>query len=132
MAVAITQLVGPFGTLQVRITNINNAATTLAAPTTGSIYTIGVTNPNLSPVYLKFADTLSATVGTTPASTVITVPGGTDMGGGIINPRHTTTQFGFRDLSFVNGFSAWCVTGASEASAVSPASAVTASFIIGG
>ena len=67
MAVAITQIGGPFGSIIVRDTDCNNSATTIANPTTGSIIQIAIDNPNTTAVYYKMADTGSPVVGTTAA-----------------------------------------------------------------
>tara|TARA_B100000900_G_scaffold409630_1_gene425906 strand:+ start:862 stop:1248 length:387 start_codon:yes stop_codon:yes gene_type:complete len=128
MAVAITQIGGPFGSIIVRDTDCNNSATTIASPTTGSIIQIAIDNPNTTAVYYKMADTGSPVVGTTAADLVVRARAASVAGQHV----RTTVQFGFQEMPFSTGFSSWCVTTAAEAGNTSPALKVSASYTIGG
>lgn len=126
MAVTVTRNANNLGSDFVQDTDANNSLTTLSTPTTGSIYLVTVQNPNASPVYFKLADANSGTVGTLAANLVLQASA--SLGGGI----PSTSNFVFPGgVPFTTGFSHWCVTAPAEAAAVSPASAVTASYVIG-
>tara|TARA_S200002703_G_scaffold20532_1_gene16807 strand:- start:580 stop:963 length:384 start_codon:yes stop_codon:yes gene_type:complete len=126
MTVTVTTLEPNLGKSLVKDTNADNVLTTIASPTTGSIYMVNVENPNNTAVYFKLADASSGSVGTLPADLVLKASG--SAGGGVPFQANFIFPEGVR---FFTGFSHWCVTAAAEASAVAPASAVTASYVIG-
>jgi len=126
MAVTVTSIEPNLGKVLIKDTNPNNSITSLNSPTTGSIYMVNIENPNSSAVYFKLADAAAGTVGTTAADLVLKASG--SAGGGVPYQANFVFPEGVR---FFTGFSHWCVTAAAEASAVSPASAVTASYVVG-
>lgn len=126
MAVTVTSIEPNLGKVLIKDTNPNNTLTSLNSPTTGSIYMVNIENPNSSAVYFKLADASSGSVGTLPADLVLKASG--SAGGGVPYQANFVFPEGVR---FFTGFSHWCVTAAAEASAVSPASAVTASYVVG-
>ena len=120
MAVSVTNQSNPLGSKLVQDTDCSSTAVDNATGGTGNLYAVEITNPNGSPVYFKLADSANATAGTTAADIVLECPA---------NQTRNIVFVG--GIAFTVGFSHWCVTAAAEASAVAPASAVTASYVIG-
>ena len=118
MAVTVTSIEPNLGKVLIKDTNPNNSITSLNSPTTGSIYMVNIENPNSSAVYFKLADAAAGTVGTTAADLVLKASG--SAGGGVPYQANFVFPEGVRFF-----------TGAAESSAVSPASAVTASYVVG-
>jgi hypothetical protein len=101
-------------------TNTNSTAQDNTTSAAGTLYSVEVDNTgNAGYVYFKMADTVDATGGTTPADLVFAASGS------------ATANYNMPSgVSFVNGFSHWCVTSPTGSSVANPGSAVTVRYTV--
>ena len=107
-------------TTVVQDTEANSTAQDNTTGAAGSLYTVEVDNTgNTTYVYFKMADTINATGSTTPADLVFAA-----SGSAVSNYNMPA------GVSFVNGFSHWCVTSPTGSSVANPGSAVTVRYTV--
>ena len=101
-------------------TTTNGTAQSNTTSAAGTLYAVEIDNTNnAGHVYFKMADVLVGTAGTTAADLVFAATGS------------KTTNFNMPNgITFINGFTHWCVTSATGSSTTNPGSAVTTRYTV--
>ena len=117
MAVTVSTQQNPIATIMVEDTAAVATAVNNTTGNSGTLFMVEIVNSAGAIVYFKLADATSATGGTTAADLVLRCP------------ASATRSYAFPNgIAFANGFSHWCVAGASESSTSAPGS-VTVRYI---
>lgn len=102
----------------VKDTNANGTAADNTTSTTGTLYSIEVSNPNTDWVYFKLADVLTGSAGSTAPVVVFAAT------------ASATSSVLYPDgITFQNGFSHWCTISPSGSVVTDPTSQVVVTYV---